>query len=376
MSPMPPDSAAEQDPAAAASSTDARIASRRLRRPASWVALGVVTVALAGAFGWGWFNLSRDLAAVRLDSAQRLANAEAALQRSRAREAELAGDLRDVQAKLALLQARLAESQSQQAALEALYRELAPSRDELALTEVEQILTLASQQLALAGNVQAALTALQLADAKLARLDRPNFLPLRRSLARDMDALKAVPYVDVAGLSLRLDQAIAQVDGLPLARDERIEPPPRPAPAANESAWTRFLRDLWVDLRSVIRIEVSGRPQPPLLMPQEAFFLRENLRLRLLGARLSLLSRDQASYKSDLDDALQWLNRYFDIRSKPVASMVSSLAQARDVPMPTEMPDLGITLDTVRTLRATAEHASDKAGDRAAPPGSAASRPR
>ena len=88
--------------------------------------------------------------------------------RRKARDAELADELREAQAKVALLEARLAESQAQQAALEALYRDLAPSRDEIAITEVEQVLLLASQQLALAGNVPAALAALQLADAKLA----------------------------------------------------------------------------------------------------------------------------------------------------------------------------------------------------------------
>ena len=95
---------------------------------------------------------------------------------------------------ITLLETRIAESQTQQAALEALYRDLAPSRDEIALSEIEQVLLVASQQLQLAGNVPSALTALQLADAKLQRLDRPQFVPLRRALARDMDQLKAVPY--------------------------------------------------------------------------------------------------------------------------------------------------------------------------------------
>ena len=67
-------------------------------------------------------------------------------------------------------------------------------------------------------------------------------MPLRRALARDMDRLKAVPYVDVAGLSLRLDQAIAQVDALPLAIDERLAPPAPIAPPQDESAWRRLLQ--------------------------------------------------------------------------------------------------------------------------------------
>ena len=93
------------------------------------------------------------------------------------------------------------------------------------MSEVEQILVLASQQLSLGGNVQAALAGVQVADGKLARLDRPQLAPLRRALARDMDRLKAVPYVDVAGISIKLDQLTATIDALPLAKDERLPPP-------------------------------------------------------------------------------------------------------------------------------------------------------
>ena len=193
--------------------------------------------------------------------AQRLSAIESSTQAASKAQTQLATELRDAQAKVTLLEARLAESQAQQAALEALYRDLAPSRDEIAISEIEQVLLVASQQMQLAGNVSSALTALQLADTKLQRLDRPQFLPLRRALSRDMDRLKAVPYVDIVGMSLKLDQAIASVDNLPLAMDERV-PPPTPdklAVPADVSRWRLLLRDIWDDMKQLIRIEVSDR---------------------------------------------------------------------------------------------------------------------
>ena len=184
--------------------------------------------------------------------AQRLSAIESSTQANAKAQTQLATELREAQAKVTLLEARLAESQAQQAALEALYRDLAPSRDEIAISEIEQVLLVASQQLQLAGNVSSALTALQLADTKLQRLDRPQFVPLRRALSRDMDRLKAVPYVDIVGMSLKLDQAIAAVDTLPLAMDERV---PAPAPdkaaaPADDSAWRRLLREIWDDVEA------------------------------------------------------------------------------------------------------------------------------
>jgi uroporphyrin-3 C-methyltransferase len=256
-----------------------------------------------------------------------------------------------VQAKVALLEARLAESQTQQAALEALYRELAPSRDEWALTEVEQVLLLASQQLQIAGNVSGALAALQVADAKLQRLDRPQFVPLRRAIGRDMDRLKAIPFVDVSGLSLRLDQAIAIVDSLPLALEERIQAPLPDAPPKDESAWRRFLREAWQDVRQLVRIENLDRPEAPLLTPPQQFFLRENLKLRLLAARFDLLFRDQANFRADLSVADLWLKKYFDTRAKPAQALQTLLKELRATDMTIELPGLAGSLDAVRVLQ-------------------------
>jgi len=315
----------------------------------------VILAVLAGLYAW--YDQRQVTQTLRGEVAQRLTAADAAAAQARERDSDLANQLRDAQAKLALLDARVAEFQSQQAALEALYRDLAPSRDELALSEVEQILVLASQQLSLAGNVHAALAGLQVADAKLAQLDRPQLGAVRRALARDMDRLKAVPYVDVAGISIKLDQSIEAIGRLPLAKDERVTARAEPAMPTNDSAWIRFLHGLWNDLRSVIRIQVEDHPPAPLITPEQSFFLRENLRLRLLSARLALLARDDRSFKADLSAARDWLNEYFDKGNRQVQATLATLAQLASIAMPEEMPDLSASLDAVRALKAATERA-------------------
>jgi uroporphyrin-3 C-methyltransferase len=313
----------------------------------AWVAALVIAVAIAAA----WLDARHGQRELRVELAKRLAEIEAAQQSTRATVKDAQESVRDAQAKIALLENRLGESQAQQSALEALYRELSPSRDEWALTEVEQVLMLASQQLQLAGNVRAALAALQVADTKLQRLDRPQFVPLRRALARDMDRLKAVPYVDVAGVSLRLDEAIAQIDALPLAIDERLAAPPPPAPPQNDSGWRRLLTSAWQQMRQLVRIENIDRPEVPLLLPQEQFFLRENLKLRLLSARFALLFQDQASFRADLTAADTWLTKYFDTRSRPVQSLQTLFKQLKATDMAAELPGLAASLDAVRVLQ-------------------------
>jgi uroporphyrin-3 C-methyltransferase len=314
-------------------------------------ALAATLLAIAIALGAAWIDVRNNQRAQRLEFAKRIAEIETADQVARTALKEMQEGQRENQAKIALLEGRLAESQNQQAALETLYRELAPSHDEWALTEIEQMLLLASQQLQLAGSVSSALAALQLADAKLQRLDRPQFAPLRRALARDMERLKAVPYVDITGLSLRLDQAITAVDTLPLALEGH--PPARAAPALpkDENALRRFLREVWQDVRQLVRVENLDRPEPPLLAPQQQYFLRENLKLRLLAVRFDLYLRDQASFRADLAAADAWLRKYFDTQAQPVQVVQMLLKQVQATEMATDVPDVNRSLEAVRVLK-------------------------
>ncbi len=313
------------------------------------VAVAALAVAAAAAV---WLDARRAQQELREEVAQRLVGVEATTQATAKAQTDLATALRDAQGRTTLLETRIAESQAQQAAIEALYRDLAPSRDEIALSEIEQVLLVASQQLQLAGNVPSALTALQLADAKLQRLERPQFVALRRALAKDMDQLKAMPYVDVTGLGVKLDQAIAAVGTLPLAMDERLPPPAAAAPAAADlPAWQQFIVDLWGDMKQLVRIESSDRPAAPLLLPAQQYFLRENLRLRLLSARIALVNHDDASFKADIAASAAWVGQYFDARTKPVQTLQATLKQMGATPLGGEMPDLSRSLEALRMLR-------------------------
>ena len=343
-----------QDEAKAPAPSAGPVAPRGVATQRPWLA-PAVAVALAAAIVAVWIDERNAERRLRTEVAQRLSEMEAGDKAPRAAVRDVPDNLRDAQAKISLLENRLAESQTQQAALEALYRELAPARDEWALTEIEQVLMLASQQLQVAGNVSGALAALQLADTKLQRLDRPQFVPLRRALARDMERLRAVPYVDVAGISLRLDQAIAAVDVLPLALEERLPVAPAEAPPKDEPAWRRFLREAWQDVRQLVRVENIDKPEAPLLTPSQQFFLRQNLKLRLLAARFDLLFRDQANFRADLAAAEAWLKKYFDTRAQSVHQMVTLLSEVRKTAMGAELPGLAASLDAVRVLQLARE---------------------
>src|SRR5687767_1879060 len=213
----------------------------------------LIAVALAtGLATLFWLDARGRIGATQEELARRLRDIEADAREARSIARQSQEAARDAHVKVAQLEARLAESQSQQLALEALYQELSRNRDEWQLAEIEQVLAIASQQLQLAGNVRAALLALQLAEARLARTDRPQFLPVRRALARDIERLKALPVLDVAGMSARIDALVAGVDSLPLAFEEK-SPVAKDAPPVTERGfWSRLGTEVWSELKQLV----------------------------------------------------------------------------------------------------------------------------
>jgi uroporphyrin-III C-methyltransferase len=327
---------------------------RRLRRLA--IALALLAFGVATLF---WLDTRNRIGATQEELARRLRDIETDAREARSVARQAQDALRDSQGRVVQLETRLAESQSQQLALEALYQDLSRNRDEWQLAEIEQVLAIAQQQLQLAGNVRAALLALQLAEARLARADRPQFTPVRRALARDIDRLKALPAVDFAGMSARLDGLAAAADTLPLAFDERTPRPeekaPPAAPGAGPGFLTRLAADVWAELRQLVVVRRLDKAEPPLLAPSQAYFVRENLRLRLFNARLSLLARDEAGYREDLRAAQSWIQRYFDGKSRQTAEALAQLKSLSSATISFEMPTIGDSLEAVRGFKSRRE---------------------
>lgn len=328
----------------------------RTRQRVFAVALLLLAVIVAAL----WLDTRGRIGATQEELAKRLHEIEGESREARTLGRQAVESLRDAQAKIGALDGRLAEFQNQQGALEALYQELARNRDEWQLAEIEQVLAIAQQQLQLSGNVRAALLALQLAEGRLSRVDRPQFLPVRRALTRDIDRLKSLPVLDVPGLSLALDRLVSSVDALPLAFDERVERPAsgkaaRPASQPEDNFFARLGGEVWKELRQLVVVRRVDAPEPPLLPPQQAWFLRENLKLRLLNARLALLTRDEAGYREDLRVAQGWIQRYFDARAKGSQSALAQLKQLSSASVSFEPPSIADSLEAVRGFKSRRE---------------------
>ena len=323
---------------------------RRLwRQPALRVGALALVVVIAQ-----WADTRLQVSGLQQELARRLAEGDATAREGRTLARQGQESMAALQAKVAVLETRLAETQSQAVALEAMYQELSASRDERLLAEVEQAVVIAMQQLQFAGNVEAALSALQGAEARLARTVQPQFLPVRKLLARDIERLKGTPGANVSGLSLKIESVVSAVDGLPLAYEQRPKADAAKAPAKPASAgdwWRELGADFWRELRQLVRIERIDHGDPALLSPNQSFFLRETLKLRLLNARLALLARDQWTFRNELRHAQAWLERYFDPHSAALPTAQAAIRQLASTEISIELPTLGESLAAIKTFR-------------------------
>lgn len=332
-----------------------------MQRPQALVILALAVLLAAQA----WSSHSR-ISSLRADMARSLQKGNATNADTAALARQVQEQSTQLQVKVGVLEARQAESQSQQAALEQLYQDLSKNRDDWALSEIEQVLSTASQQLQLAGNVPGALIALQNADRSLSRSDKPQFIAIRRAIARDTDKLKGLPALDMAGVALRLDNVINQIDTLPLLSGEKPVLPDSAAPGVAGSgpagaptffarlrlAWNQWSGDMWNDVRQLVRVRSVETPEALMLAPAQNYFLRENLKLRLLNARLALLARNETSFRDDLATAQDTLAKYFDTRARATQSAQAMLRQVQGNNLAIELPDLSDSLNAVRNYKA------------------------
>ena len=344
------------------------------------VALGTAALLVSGFLWQKLSNIQEELAKRSLDS-----GAQAIEARTLAKAAQ--DSTREFAARLTLQENRLSEVSLQRSQLEELMQSLSRSRDENLVVDIESALRLAQQQAQLTGSAVPLIAALTSAEQRLQRAAQPRLAPLMRAIAKDTDRIKAASLTDVPVLMIKIDELTRMADELPVA-NAFVQSPARPgaAPASGPTALsatapntppnkaaepkTESMLGSWFDKqriqaaanraldavqdegRKLLRVSRIDQPEAALLSPEQAFFLRENLKLRLLNARLGLLARQTDTARSDLLNANAWLTKYFDASSRKTQAASQLLAQIQSQLRTSELPRLDDTLAALATAAA------------------------
>jgi uroporphyrin-3 C-methyltransferase len=265
-------------------------------------------------------------------------------------------------ARVALLDARLSEVALQRSQLEELMQSLSRSRDENLVVDIESALGLAQQQADLTGSVQPMLSALLAAQKRLSKLPQPRMSPVLRAIQHDIDRLQSASLTDVPGVLIRLDELVLLVETLPAVN--AVGPSRRAAQSldkASARSWSQIWADkdwaavgqrMWSEVTGLVRVSRIEEPESVLLSPEQSFFARENLKLRLLNARLSLLARQTITARNDLTMAERDMNQFFDLANRPGQTAKALMKQVQGQIRLADLPRLDGTMAALATASA------------------------
>ena len=326
---------------------------RMLPQPALILAL-VAILSSAGV----WLYQQQAMEALKLDLSRELASNNKLQQELHSQTLIQQQTQQQLLSRVAVQEDKQLEASTRQEALNNMYDTLTRGEALHSLAEIEQMLAFASQQLQIAGDVNSALTALNNIEQQLIRLNRPELISVRQALTKDIHTLKATPYLDVVGMNAKLNSLIDNVEQLPLLVDAgRTATVPRPAQAAS-NAFKQFGGEIWHEFKQLIQIRRMDKPESVLLSPEQAFFLRENIKLRLLNARSALMQRNEAAFRADVAASLRYLQQFFDARVPATDNAIKMLRQLESQPLAITLPDLSTSLSAVRSARTTTERAA------------------
>jgi uroporphyrin-3 C-methyltransferase len=268
--------------------------------------------------------------------------------------------------RVALLDTRLSEVALQRSQLEELMQSLTRSRDENMVVDIESALSLAQQQAELTGSVQPMLAALHSAQKRLSKVAQPRLTPVLRALQTDIDRIQSASVTDTPSLLNKLDELVVLVEELPLLNavgaNSRAAAAPAPAPsqpmgnvweqAWRQAQWSVLASSVWAELSSLVRVSRIDQPEAVLLTPEQSFFARENLKLRLLNARLGLLARQTTASRNDLQWAERDMRRFFDVTGRKGITALTLLNQTQNQMRQFDMPRLDHSLAALATAAA------------------------
>ena len=274
--------------------------------------------------------------------------AQAVEARTLARKAE--ETVQAASAKVAILDTRVGDLQAYRAQLDDVLQSVTRVRDENLVVDLESAVRMAQDQARLTGSIEPLLAALRTAERRAQRSGDPRLAPVAVAAARDMERVRTASVPDVAGLLARIDQLLREVDELPAVNSVGK---PRPGPAQPAEApeadnwWSRMSRAFRDEARDLVRVSRVERPEDTMLAPDQIFFIRENLKLRLMNARMGLLARQYEAARSDLAAAGSTLGRYFDPASRRTQAAATLLQQVQGFTREADVPRVDATLNAL-----------------------------
>ncbi|MBE3670896.1 heme biosynthesis operon protein HemX [Vibrio navarrensis] len=198
------------------------------------------------------------------------------------------------------------------------------------LAEADYLVKLAGRKLFLERDATSATHLMESADQRIATLNDPSLVPLRKAMASDITKLKTIPIIDRDGLVLRLTALQQQVDQLPLANAILPEAKAVEKTEVSEDI-SNWQDNLLTSLKDFSENFITFRTRDgnviPLLSPEQHFYLKENIKAKLETAIKAVYLEQGELYTIALTTAESWSESFFNPDDNAVKEFNRSLKQ-------------------------------------------------
>ncbi|PIB15664.1 uroporphyrinogen-III C-methyltransferase [Vibrio rotiferianus] len=209
------------------------------------------------------------------------------------------------------------------------------------LAEADYLVKLAGRKLFLEHDVESATQLMESADQRIAALNDPSLVGLRKAMANDITKLRVVPLVDRDGLVLRLTALQQQVDKLPLANALLPEAAAVEKQEVSEDI-ANWQDNLMTSLKDFSENFITFRTRDgnviPLLSPQQHFYLKENIKAKLETAIKAVYQEQGEIYTTSLETADKWAMAFFNQDDNSVKEFNKTLSQLSKQDIQVEYP--------------------------------------
>jgi uroporphyrin-III C-methyltransferase len=229
---------------------------------------------------------------------------------------------------------------AEQATIEDLKKSFLSKSDEWSVAEAQYLVKNANANLELGDNISLVIRLLQSASQELQKSDQPQIVTIRKALAQDILNLQAVPELKTTDTFLTLTALNSQVDKMPLTL-------PRSPTASNDDAavkkekwWQRGWQASLKSLQKIVVVRYSEPGVRPFILPDQQEFLFQNIHAMLYQAMTALIHKQPEIYRTSLDQAIVWIQKYFQADSSITQAELDDLKKLQNINLRPTLPTL------------------------------------
>lgn len=231
-------------------------------------------------------------------------------------------------------------------------RQLGKTRGDWLIADAEYLLSIANQRLLLVGDINTTKEALIAADQRLRESGDAAVYKIRGQIAKEINQLKNVQAPDIVGIYSTLQLLTENVDKLTtfLPHESKEITPAEPVQETNEEDQSQGIVDSAIaKLEGLVTIRHTEQPILSIITPEQARFIKEELKVKLEMVKLSLVQQNDALFKKGIADAKAWLAKHFS-KNRNSKNFVKELDTLNGTPIRGQFPDISQSLKMLRDI--------------------------